>query len=35
MVKDFRHCVTQLSDVIGGGSDVSSGSTESRSPSTC
>ena len=28
-VKDFRHCVTQLSDVIGGGRDVSSGSAES------
>ncbi len=30
-VEDFRHCVTQLimSDVIGGGRDVSSGSMES------
>ncbi len=28
-VEDFRHCVTQLGDVIGGGRDVSSGSTES------
>ena len=27
-VEDFRHCVTQLSDVIGGGRDVSSGSTK-------
>lgn len=28
-LEDFRHCVTQLSDVIGDGRDVSSGSTES------
>ena len=28
-MEDFRHCVTQLSDVIGSGNDVSSRSTES------
>ena len=28
-VDDFKHCVTQLSDVIGGGRDVPSGFTES------
>ena len=28
-VEDFRNCVTQLSDVIGGGRDVSSESTDS------
>ena len=28
-MEDFRHCVTQLGDVIGGGRDVSTGSTES------
>ena len=28
-VEDFRHCITQLSDVFGDGRDVSSGSTES------
>ena len=28
-VEDFRHCVTQLSDVFGGGRDVSSRFTDS------